>query len=254
MSESNEARRRSPPAPVLTFTGRVRETRELTPDVREIAISLVAPPAIDFLPGQFVSFEIERPGARFKMTRAYSMVSSPDRRDEILLMLNHVTGGPGSEYLFGLSAGDTTGFRGPYGAFTLAPGGSRDLLLVATDTGIAPFRSMLEWLRINEPTRHATLFWGLNSELDLYYQNDVAAWRAQMAHFEAVITLAQPESTWQGSSGPVDALVSERVANVDNLEVFVCGGSAMIAAVSAIIKSKGLCPIHREQYYVDKTT
>jgi CDP-4-dehydro-6-deoxyglucose reductase, E3 len=252
MTDGDEVRRRSPPAPVLTFTGRVRETRDLTYDVREIAISLVDPPSIEFLPGQFVSFEIERPGARFKMTRAYSMVSSPDTRDEIVLMLNHVSGGPGSEYLFGLSAGDTTSFRGPYGAFTLAPGGTRDLLFVASDTGIAPFRSMLEWLSHNEPMRKVTLLWGLNSERDLYYQDDLTIWRTKMPHFEAVLTLAQPEAAYSWARGSVDALVSERVNSVDNLEVFICGGSAMIAAVSAIIKSKGLCPIRREQYYVDK--
>jgi NAD(P)H-flavin reductase len=111
---------------------------------------------------------------------------------------------------------------------------------------------MLEWLRVNEPMRHVTLLWGLNSEQDLYYQDDVTAWRAKMPHFEAVITLTQPESTWRGPTGPVATLVREKVTSVDNLDVFICGGSAMIAAVSAIIKSKGLCPFHSEQYYVDK--
>jgi hypothetical protein len=42
------------------------------------------------------------------------------------------------------------------------------------------------------------------------------------------------------------------VTSVENLEAFLCGGSAMIAAVAAVIKAKGLCPIRKEQYYIDK--
>jgi CDP-4-dehydro-6-deoxyglucose reductase, E3 len=232
-----------------TFSARVVRTTDLTHDVREIELRLVEPATIAFLPGQFVSFRVERPDLRHPITRAYSIASSPDRAGAIDLVFNRVPGGPGSEYLFSLREGDDTGFRGPVGSFTLRPG-TRDLLFVATGTGIAPFRSMLHWLAEHEPTRRVTLFWGVRSERDVYYQEELAALAARLRNFSFVTTLSQPEGRWTGVVGRVLPLV-ERVESVSNLEVFACGNSAMIADVTGIIRAKGICPIHREQYYAD---
>jgi len=127
---------------VDTFRAEVSRIRSLTHDVRQIELTLVDPQRIDFVPGQFVSFEIERPNARTPATRAYSIASSASRREAIEIVLNYVPGGSGSKYLFGLQEGDRTSFKGPVGSFVLRDS-PRDLLLVATGTGIAPIRSML---------------------------------------------------------------------------------------------------------------
>lgn len=211
---------------------------------------LVEPPQIRFQPGQFVSFEVERPGSPFPITRAYSIASSPDADDRILLLLNLVPGGAGSGYLFGLRKGDETQFRGPSGSFTLGPG-ARDLLFVATGTGIAPFRSMLCWLAQHDPARRVTLFWGVRYEQDVYWQDELARVSERLPNFSHVTTLSRPSEAWAGTSGRVTSLVDTRVDSVANLEVFVCGSSGMIAEVTAIVRKKGICPIRREQYYVD---
>jgi CDP-4-dehydro-6-deoxyglucose reductase len=234
---------------VATFSAVVTEVVDLTHDVREIALRLQSPGRIDFLPGQFVSFEIARPGARFKMTRAYSIVSTPDSADEVRLLFNRVEGGPGSEYLFGLTPGQETQFRGPFGSFTLAPGGTRDLLFVATSTGIAPIWSMLWWLAAHDARRRATLIWGLRSERDIYYAAALAQLATRMPSFSHLITLSRPAGLWDGATGRVQPLVESMVSDVSRLEVYICGNSAMIADVTAIVKQRGLCPIHREQYY-----
>lgn len=233
-----------------TFTAAVSRITDLTHDVREIELRLVEPPRIRFQPGQFVSFEVERTGTAFPITRAYSIASSPDEDDRILLLLNLVPGGSGSGYLFRLREGDETGFRGPAGSFTLPPG-PRDLLFVATGTGIAPFRSMLWWLAEHEPSRRVTLFWGVRSERDVYYQDELARLRERLANFSSVTSLSRPSGAWTGATGRVTPLVDARIESVANLEVFVCGNSGMIADVVSIIRRKGICPIRREQYYVD---
>jgi CDP-4-dehydro-6-deoxyglucose reductase len=235
---------------VETFTATVSRTRDLTHDVRELELTLVDPSRIAFAPGQFVSFEIERQDARFPATRPYSIASAPDRDHAIELVLNHVAGGPGSEYLFGLQRGDRTTFKGPAGTFVLRES-PRDLLFVATGTGIAPIRSMLWSLADVSSPRAITVIWGLRSERDLYYQDELVDLQGRLPSFTFTTTLSQPTSDWRGAVGRVTPLVDSRVTSVANLEVFLCGNGGMIRDVRDVIRRKGLCPIRVEQYYDD---
>jgi len=236
-----------------TFSAHVSRIRTLTHDVREIELTLRDPGEIHFAPGQFVSFEIERAGFRVPATRPYSIASSPSGRHAVQLVLNHVPGGPGSEYLFGLREGDVTTFRGPVGSFTLRDG-QRDLLFVATGTGIAPIRSMLWSLADASSLRVVTLYWGLRSERDLYYQDELARLGERMPHFSFVTTLSRPVGAWHGAVGRVSPLVESQIPGVSNLEAFLCGNAAMIRDVRDILRKKGLCPIHMEQYYDDRAS
>ena len=236
-----------------TFTARVSRTRDLTHDVREIELRLLDPPEIRFAAGQFVSFEIERPEFRVPITRAYSIASPPARTHAIDILLNRVPGGTGSGYLFGLQDGDRTSFKGPTGAFVLRDS-RRDLLFVATGTGIAPIRSMLWSIPPPASDREIRLFWGLRSERDIYYQDDLAALQRRLARFSAITTLSRPAGRWRGPVGRVTPLVEREISDVSNLEVFLCGNAAMIHDVRAIVRSKGLCPIRTEQYYDDRTS
>jgi len=233
---------------VETFAATVSRTRALTHDVREVELSVVGPSGIVFTPGQFVSFEIERETSRFPATRAYSIASMPTRPHAIELVVNRVPGGAGSEYLCGLREGDRTSFKGPVGTFVLG-NSSRDLLFVATGTGIAPFRSMLWTLAHASSDRRISLFWGLRNERDLYYQDELLRLRAQLPQFSFVTTLSAPTSGWCGAVGRVSPLVETHVASVANLEVFLCGNGGMIQDVRDIVRRKGLCPIRVEQYY-----
>ncbi len=232
-----------------TFTAEVSRIQNLTHDVRAIELRLLEPASITFKAGQFVSFEVPKEGQPRPVTRPYSIASPPEERERILLVLNLVQGGPGSSYLFGLCEGDQTSFKGPAGAFYLRDDGTKDLLFVATGTGIAPMRSMILAQLQRQPDRPVTLFWGLRSQRDLYWQDEWAALAAIHPRVTVVTTLSRPESGWQGASGRVTALVEERISSVKNLAVYLCGGNGMIKDVTARINAKGLCPIYREKYY-----
>jgi CDP-4-dehydro-6-deoxyglucose reductase len=233
-----------------TFTATVSRVRGLADHVREIELTLIEPRQIRFEAGQFVSFEIERPGRPVRATRPYSIASAPERDDVLELVFNLVPGGPGSEYLFGLREGDRTAFRGPAGSFVVRDG-PRDLLFVATGTGIAPIRSMLWSLAARSSPRAIALFWGLRSERDLYYQDELARLSEHLPNLRVTTTLSRPTGLWRGAVGRVTPLVQERVPTVDNLDVFLCGNGGMIRDVRDVIRRKGLCPIHTEQYYED---
>ncbi|ULA61159.1 MAG: FAD-binding FR-type domain-containing protein [Nitrospira sp.] len=232
-----------------TYTAEVSRIQDLTHDVRAIELRLLEPASITFNAGQFVSFEVPKDGQPRPVTRPYSIASPPEQRERLLLVLNLVQGGPGSSYLFSLREGERTSFKGPAGAFYLRDDGTKDLLFVATGTGIAPIRSMILAQLQRQPDRPVTLFWGLRSQRDLYWQDEWAALAAMHPNFTAVTTLSRPESGWQGASGRVTALVEGRISSVRNLAVYLCGGNGMIKDVTGRINAKGLCPIYREKYY-----
>jgi NAD(P)H-flavin reductase len=235
------------------FRARVGPVRDLTHDVRELELCLEDPASIRFAAGQFVSFHLDIPGRSHRVARAYSIASSPSRSSTITLLFNLVPGGPGSSFLYGLRPGDAVQFRGPAGTFTLRDAPERDLLLVATGTGIAPLRSML-LARLEQPGEgRILLVWGLRNDRDLYYQDEFCALARQHARFSFVATLSQPSHAWRGASGHVQSVIETRVRSVEGLSAYVCGNSAMIATVAEMLTRKGPCPIHREQYYLDAT-
>jgi NAD(P)H-flavin reductase len=236
---------------IQQFHVRVEHVRDLTYDVRELVLRLLDPPKIDFKAGQFVSFEVPHPTLHRPVTRPYSIVSPPSRPDVITLLFNLVPGGPGSTYLFSLRPGDETRFKGPAGAFYVRDDPARDLLFVATGTGIAPIRSMIEDRLERGFARRITLYWGLRSERDVYYREELGALAERHPHFSYIITLSRPQGRWTGEIGRVTKLVEERLTSVKNLAVYLCGNSGMIRDVTALVNRKGLCPIYREKYYDD---
>lgn len=142
------------------FTAEVSRIQTFTHDVRAIELRLLEPGPITFKAGQFVSFEVPKEGHPRPVTRPYSIASPPSQRDRLLLILNLVKDGPGSNYLFSMREGSRTEFKGPAGAFYLRDDQERGLLFVATGTGIAPLRSMILAQLERASSQSVTLFWG----------------------------------------------------------------------------------------------
>jgi CDP-4-dehydro-6-deoxyglucose reductase, E3 len=238
-------------SPLGLLRARVSRVADLTHDVRELDLDLVSPTEVVFRAGQFISFEIHLPGAAHPVTRPYSIASPPRQSRRLTLLFNRVIGGPGSGFLYGLGRGDEVQFKGVAGMFHLHDDAGRDRLFVATGTGIAPIRSMLLDLLDRAGGGATTLFWGVRSERDLYWQDELQALARAHAGFSFRMTLTRPTADWGGDTGRVTRLVEAHVASVAGLAAYVCGNARMIADVTAILRRKGLCPIYREKYYDD---
>jgi NAD(P)H-flavin reductase len=236
--------------PFQSYRAVVDTVRDLTHDVRQIDCRLVDPKELVFKAGQFISFEILPAGIARPVVRPYSIASSPHHNEMITIVLNRVPGGVGSGFLFSLSPGDRLTFKGPVGSFYVRDP-SRDLLFVATGTGIAPIRSMVLGLLEQGHKGPIRLYWGLRSQRDLYYQEELERLARQHPNFTSTVTLSRPEDPWDGPKGRVTALVAERVQSVKNLAVYLCGNNGMIREVTGLINQQGLCPIYREIYYDD---
>ena len=221
-------------------------TKHLEFEVRGIA-------RFGFVPGQWLSVRATTPHGE-EISRAYSIVSAPSEGKEFAFCLNRVEDGFMSNYLCDLEQGSEISFQGPFGDFILRSP-LRDTLLIATGTGIAPFRSMLQSLfsRTGEnqtpdkltgsPSRatshHFWLLFGARFEQDIYYRKDFECLEAEHANFHFVPTLSRGGPEWHGLRGYVQAHVKEIVGGRQDMQAYICGLDKMVSVNRDLLKSLG---------------
>ena len=226
----------------------VSSFRMLTPTVFETTFETDQP--LSFEAGQFISIVIPGAGPKGRdLRRAYSIASAPEKKP-IELCIKLVEEGPGTNYLYKLRKGDI--FRGfaSYGDFVYKPKLGKNACFVATGTGIAPFRSMVQSTHFKEnPPERATCLLGVRTENELLYLDDFK----KEAGVEFFPTVSQPESSWTGLRGRVTDYLRSQEHQFDwlNTEYYLCGNGAMIAEVKALLADKGVAKesVHQEIYY-----
>ncbi|SRR5579884_548426 len=231
----------------------VIDIQALTHDVKEISLKMIEPPHVEFLAGQYISIEVTemKDGHPRKNNRPYSIVSPPEEKEVIKLCVNLVKGGPGSTCLHSLRLGDKLTFLYPLGYFTVNETATTSLLFVATGTGIAPIKSMIVHLLRNGSKRPIMLYWGLRSNIDIYYQEEFASLAKEYPFFQFHIALSRPSEAWNGLKGRVTHLLPDAIQSVENLDAYLCGNGDMIKEVRAILLEKGMPrkSIHFEKFY-----
>ena len=214
---------------------RLVESHEIAPEIRHFVFETPSVEQFLFIPGQWVSFEETVAGE--SITRAYS-IASPPNGNRFELCLNRVENGHLSPYLFSMHPGDAVEMRGPFGTFLFRDPPS-DSLLVATGTGIAPFRAMLQARLASHPSQQITLLFGVRHEEGLLYRGEFEALARQHPNFRFWPTLSRPESGWTGRSGHVQKHLFEATGGRSDVNVFICGLKAMVDDVRALLKASG---------------
>ena len=234
-----EIRRPEPRTAVLTSAENVAR------DTWVYRLTLDAP--LPFTAGQFVNLTV--PGAKPRGERSYSVWSGPGDAGHLDLCVKLFEGGAASEYLRASSVGDTMHVRGPFGIFVLKPEVD-SVVFVATATGLAPFRSMLEVAAAERDPRRMRLYFGVRSQEDLFALADLERYARTLPDFRFRLCLSRPEAGWEGYSGRVTAALAEdHPAPTDHF--YLCGNGAMIEETRAMLKERGLDRkrIHVEKYY-----
>jgi ferredoxin-NADP reductase len=214
---------------------RLIEWAEIAPGIRHFVFEAPGIPRLDFVPGQFVSFSDLVKGR--EITRAYSIASAPSEGNRFELCLNRVEDGAFSPHLFDLAPGDSVQMQPPLGLFVLRQP-PRDTLMVATGTGIAPFRSMLR-AHLSGNSRAFTLLFGVRYESHLLYRDEFEQMARRFAHFRFWPTLTRPGPGWSGRAGRVQAHLAEAAGDRRDIDVFLCGLQPMVDDVRLILKDMG---------------
>ncbi len=131
-------------------TGKVIKIDDHTHNTKRFCIQVPELENFDFVPGQFVTLDLpihEKPNKRW---RSYSIASWPDGTNVFELLIVLADQGVGTTYLFNeVSVGSELTFRGAQGVFTLPEQLDKDIFLICTGTGIAPFRSMINYIQLH---------------------------------------------------------------------------------------------------------
>jgi len=221
-------------------------SREIAPGVRHFQFEALGVERLDFVPGQFTSFT-NMIGDK-EITRAYSFASAPSGTNRFELCLNRVEPGHLSPRLFDMKPGDRINMRPPLGMFVLRPQAPRDSIFVATGTGIAPFRSMLQaHLKPSSPA--FTLLFGVRYESHLLYREEFETMARTHANFRFWPTLTRPDAEWKGRSGRVQAHLADAVGERRDVDFYLCGLKEMVDEVRGLLKGQGF---DRKQIFYEK--
>lgn len=221
-----------------------------TPDTKRFKIKATDLPVFDFVPGQFVTLDLpidEKPNKRW---RSYSIASWPDGTNEFELLIVLNPNGKGTPYLFNdIQIGSEITFRGPQGVFTLHQPIEKDLYLICTGTGIAPFRSMVQHIRhAHVPYKNIYLIYGCRKKDNLMYFDELTALQAAMPQFHYIPTLSRDE--WAGKSGYVHEIYEELCQHRAPAIFYLCGWRFMLDEAKERILKMGYDKkdIHQEIY------
>jgi ferredoxin-NADP reductase len=217
----------------------VLENTPLTNDVFELTLNPTS--TISFFAGQFINIKIA--DSESPCFRAYSIASSPADAQNIKLCIKVVDGGRGSNWLKKLKIGDTIDFVGPVGNFLLHSSQDREVFFVATGTGIAPFKSMIEdqLLAKQNSNQKMTLLFGLRQMKDIFYEDEFKNLANKHKNFEFQLALSQPEdSTYDGKTGRVTNFLEEIPFDPNKSDFYICGVKNMIESVKDLLLNKGV--------------
>jgi CDP-4-dehydro-6-deoxyglucose reductase len=215
---------------------KVQVLEPLTPDLLKIRLRLPPRASFEFVPGQYV--DIASPQGT---KRSYSVSSSPNDTAGIEFLIRRVAGGKMSQYWFDQARpDDLVRIHGPKGTFFIRDTEAADLIFLATGTGIAPVQSMVMALQnADRSVPRVTVLWGNRHRSD--FIANPSDWLPGLRY---IPVLSQPDDTWAGARGHLQAHFDSCSISWDHAHVYACGSPAMIEDSRVALLSRGL-PDHR---------
>ncbi len=127
-----------------------------------------------------------------------------------------------------MGPGDALEIELPIAAFSLHKSDYRQVVMVATGTGIAPINSMLESLLDGADRPPVSLYWGMRTEADLYLDAVFRSWQGRPYEFEYVPVLSRADASWPDRRGHVQQGVIADLPDLAEHGIYLCGSPAMI--------------------------
>lgn len=241
-------------------TGKFIRIENEAPATRRFWIQIPELEKFDFEPGQFVTLDLPIHEQKNKRWRSYSIASAPNGTNIIELVIVLLEGGAGTTYLFNqVTIGTEVLLRGPQGKFTLPEKIEKDIYLICTGTGIAPFHSMVAYLK-EHPKEHRNIYliFGCRTKDDLLYYDELKQLEEAVPGFKYIPTLSR--QTWEGRTGYVHLVYEEllkqglpadaNVAEHHPAHFYLCGWKNMIDEARQRIATMGYDKkaVHLELY------
>lgn len=213
---------------------RIDALDQVADDVISVRLRLPPNEQLRYLPGQYINI-IARNGHR----RSYSIANIPAEDGKIQLFIKRIEGGMLSHYWFAeAKVNDLLRLEGPCGTFFLRELRESTVVLLATGTGIAPVKAMLEEMALRAvqyAQKRIVLYWGVRSEVDLYWRPAFPALQV-----EFVPVLSRPLRGWGVAHGYVQEVLAKSDIDFKDAVIYACGSEQMINDAAAIAEERGL--------------
>lgn len=238
--------------PIKKLPVRVSALERASADVMVVTLQLPANDTFKYHAGQYVEFLL-RDGSR----RSYSMASAPHLQADKPMMelhIRHMPGGKFTDHVFGgMKEKEILRIEGPYGSFFLREDSDKPIVLLASGTGFAPIKAMLQHMQHQGITRPVTLYWGGRRPADLYQSGWLQAQCAAMPNlrYVPVVSDAQPEDQWTGRTGFVHQAVLQDTPDLSGHQVYACGAPVVVASAQRDYLAAGL---PEEEFFADAFT
>ena len=241
-----------------TFPLVLERSEDITPTVRHFAFRRADREPFEYTAGQFVNLHWERDGKRTH--RSYSVANPPGGDDLVELAMAPVEGGFATTKLQELVPGDMVEASGPYGRFVLRDDPPCRYLLVATGTGVTPYRAMLPSLRrlLAGGDYRVDLLLGVREPAELLYGEEFMAMADEHENFSfhACYSRVAPEapSAWE-CRGYVQSRLADLGVSPETDIAYLCGNPGMVDDAAGFLKSAGfgIKSVRREKYLSART-
>ena len=223
------------------------------PDVAIVQLQLPANDPLRYHAGQYVEFVLQG-GAR----RSYSMANAPHTQGDkpaIELHLRHLVGGLFTDHVFSaMKPKDILRIEGPFGSFFLREESAKPMVLLASGTGFAPIKAIVEHLMWKRSDRPAVLYWGCRSRRDLYLHEwaEKAASAMPSLRYIPVLSEPSPDDAWRGRTGFVHHAVMRDLPDLSAYQVYACGAPIMVDAAQRDFAAS--CGLPADEFYADSFT
>jgi CDP-4-dehydro-6-deoxyglucose reductase len=233
---------------IKILPARVVKMQRAAPDVMLIDLKLPANERLQFLAGQYIDLLLKG-----SVRRSFSMANAP-HDDSVLQLHLRDYGGPFSQHVFGaMKEKDIIRFEGPFGTFFLREESTKPIILLASGTGFAPIKAIIEHALHAGIARPMTLYWGCRVRSDLYLHELAQSWdRAGKLRYVPVLSDAPASDNWAGRTGLVHRAVMEEFPDLSGHQVYACGAPVMVNAAHRDFTSA--CGLPEDEFFADSFT
>ena len=236
--------------PIKKMPVRVSRLVRASHDVMLLDLQLPGNDSFSFRAGQYIDFLL-RDGSR----RSYSMANAPHQTGSLQLHLRHMPGGLFTDHVFGaMKEKEILRIEGPQGSFFLRESSDKPIIFLASGTGFAPIKAILEHMQHHNIQRPATLYWGGRRPADLYLHDWVVSLCASMPQLQyvPVVSDAQAEDSWSGRTGFVHRAVMQDFPDLSQHQIYACGAPVMVEAARTDFVQQAQLPA--DEFYADAFT
>jgi len=233
---------------VRKFPVRVISLEKKSDDVMVVQLQLPANDSFQYHAGQYVEFLL-RDGAR----RSYSMANAPASTME--LHIRHMPGGKFTDHVFGaMKEKEILRIEGPFGSFYLREESTKPIVFLASGTGFAPIKAIIEHMKLKNIQRPAVLYWGGRRPADLYLTDWLHMQLADLPNlkFVPVVSDALPQDQWTGRTGFVHQAVLQDLPDLSGHQVYACGAPVVVDSARRDFVAQAHLP--EDEFFADAFT